>query len=54
MKVPVGERGNVREKCLYCVKKKKKKKKKRKKNMVERSDSRSKRKGDICECVVRK
>ena len=28
--------------------------KKRKENMVERSDGRSKREGDICECVVRK
>ena len=54
MKVQVGECGSVREKCLYCVKKKKEKEKKRKKNMVERSDSQSKRKGDICECVVRK
>ena len=28
--------------------------KKRKENMVERSDGRPKREGDICECVVRK
>ena len=47
------ERECEREVFVLCEKKKEKEKK-RKKNMVERSDSQSKRKGDICECVVRK
>ena len=52
-----GASGRVREcerEVFVLCEKKKKKKKKEKRIMVERSDSQSKRKGDICECVVRK
>ena len=51
-----GASGRVRE-CereVFVLCEKKKKRKKRKNNMVERSDSRSKRKGDIYECGMRK